>query len=202
MGQSANCNAKLGSATGEGVAELETDFIQFRSEGLRFKFKLAELTQVTAASGQLQLTTAGGVATLQLGEKAADRWADKILNPPSRLEKLGIEPMHSLLLEGDFDAVFLKEVKRNPVAPIKTCDFVLLAAGTRDDLSAIATLAKRMPSSAGLWVVYPKGVQQIRETDVIAAGRAAGLKDVKVMRFSERDTALKFVVPLAARKSK
>ena len=39
----------------------------------------------------------------------------------------------------------------------------------------------------------------VREMDVITGGRDAGLVDVKVARFSETLTALKFVIPLAER---
>jgi len=56
-----------------------------------------------------------------------------------------------------------------------------------------------MKGSAALWVVYPKGQKSITETDVIGAGRKAGLKDVKVVGFSASHTALKFVIPLERR---
>ena len=39
----------------------------------------------------------------------------------------------------------------------------------------------------------------IREVEVIERGRTAGLKDVKVASFSATHTALKFVIPVAAR---
>jgi hypothetical protein len=44
-----------------------------------------------------------------------------------------------------------------------------------------------------------KGQKHIREVDVIAAGRSAGLTDNKFCRFSETHTALRFVIPLARR---
>jgi hypothetical protein len=44
--------------------------------------------------------------------------------------------------------------------------------------------------------VYPKGVKEIREVEVIEAGRAAGLKDIKVCAFSATHTGLKFVFPV------
>jgi len=50
-----------------------------------------------------------------------------------------------------------------------------------------------------LWVVRPKGTADISDADVIAAGRKAGLVDVKVVRFSETHSAEKLVVPLAKR---
>jgi hypothetical protein len=48
-------------------------------------------------------------------------------------------------------------------------------------------------------VVYPKGVQTIREIEVLDAGRTAGLKDTKVASFSPTHTALRFVIPVSAR---
>jgi hypothetical protein len=63
----------------------------------------------------------------------------------------------------------------------------------------IAKLAKRLKGAAALWVVYAKGKKEITEGDVIRAGRAAGLKDVKVVGFSATHTALKFVIPVDAR---
>ena len=59
-----------------------------------------------------------------------------------------------------------------------------------------AALARQLKPKAALWIVYPKGRPEIREIDVLTAGRAAGLKDIKVVRFSETDTALKFVAPV------
>jgi hypothetical protein len=56
-----------------------------------------------------------------------------------------------------------------------------------------------MQGAAALWIVYPKGQKHITENDVLAAGRKAGLKDVKVVGFSPTHTALKFVIPLRSR---
>ena len=50
-----------------------------------------------------------------------------------------------------------------------------------------------------LWIVYPKGRKEITERQVLDAGRAAGLVDVKVVSFSASHTALKFVRPKAKR---
>jgi hypothetical protein len=56
-----------------------------------------------------------------------------------------------------------------------------------------------LKGAAALWIVYPKGQKDITENDVLAAGRKAGLKDVKVVGFSPTHTALKFVIPVARR---
>jgi hypothetical protein len=66
-------------------------------------------------------------------------------------------------------------------------------------LRRIPKLAASIHPAGALWVVYPKGVTEIREIDVIMAGREAGLKDVKVASFSATHTALKFVIPVEER---
>ena len=54
-------------------------------------------------------------------------------------------------------------------------------------------------SDGGIWVVSPKGDPTIRDVDVMAAAKAAGLVDVKVARWSDTHTALKLVIPKALR---
>ncbi len=61
-------------------------------------------------------------------------------------------------------------------------------------------LRTSLTPAGGIWVVAPKGVAEITEADVLAAGRKAGLVDIKVVRFSATHTAHKFVVPKAQRR--
>ena len=201
MGYDATCLGVLGKESSEGKAQLETDFIQFRSDGFRFKVLLTDLSCVAAAGEFLELKFGGKKARLQLGERRAARWAEKILNPPGRLDKLGVKPGSTVCLVGEFDATFTRELAGRQ-ADLAESDFIFLAAPAKSTLSQVVSLAKRMRPDAGLWIVYPKGRTEIREIDVINAGRAAGLKDVKVVRFSDVDTTLKFVIPIEARKSR
>jgi hypothetical protein len=48
-------------------------------------------------------------------------------------------------------------------------------------------------------VIRPKGRPEISERSVMAAGKAAGLVDVKVVAFSSTHTAEKFMIPVANR---
>ena len=102
------------------------------------------------------------------------------------------------------DGAFLKRLKeqKSAVVPGKIVDgvgWIFLTAETREGLGEVKKIAVRMKGSAALWVVYPKGQKSITETDVIGAGRKAGLKDVKVVGFSATHTALKFVIPMEKR---
>jgi len=198
MGQELVCRLRLGGRVLEGKAYLETDHLLFRGED-RVRIPFRDLTGVSVADGVLRLEFAGGPARLELGAAAA-KWADKILHPPTRASKLGIKPGLSVRVAGEFETEFLAEIEGlEKAAPRAMADLIFLAARERKALAEVAKLARRMRPAGALWVVYPKGSAGVRETEVITAGRAAGLKDVKVASFSASHTALKFVIPVNAR---
>ena len=101
-----------------------------------------------------------------------------------------------MALLGDFDADFLQELHRRGARVVPARDkppLVCFAARKTAELAKFAQHAAGLPHKGALWVIYPKGVQEIREIEVIEAGRAAGLKDVKMATFSSAHTGLKFV---------
>ena len=194
MGQELECKARIGRRTKmEGKAYLETDFVLFRGPE-RFKISFSELTGVKADGGLLKLEFAGGPAELELGA-AAEKWAHKILNPPSLMDKLGVKSAIEVRLIGDFEAGFPNQIaQRQAVVVTKgKCDLLFLLAGGSSELERIQKLKVNLKPGGALWVVYPKGVPDIKEIQVIQSGRVAGMKDVKVARFSATHTALKFV---------
>jgi hypothetical protein len=198
MGQEKACRLRRGGRTVEGKALLETDYLLFRGDE-RLKICFRDLTGVTAAGGVLRLDWGNGRAELELGP-AAEKWAHKILHPPSLLDKLGVKAGVSVRLDGRFDAEFAREIEAAGTrAARKLADLIFLSAPGTADLARIPGLTRKLNPAGGLWVIYPKGVETIREIDVIEAGRAAGLKDTKVVRFSSTHTGLRFTIPLAAR---
>jgi len=76
---------------------------------------------------------------------------------------------------------------------------MFFGAEDKEALARLKSLAPFLKKSGALWVVYPKGQSRITENDVLAAGRKAGLVDVKVVSFSATHTALKFVIPVSRR---
>jgi hypothetical protein len=149
----------------------------------------------------------GQTLALDLGAAAAPRWADKIRHPPSRLDKLGVRPTSRVSAIGPLDGDFLTElgeraaevVRGVPPAPV---DLIFYAAASHDDLGRLRALSARLHPSGALWIVRPKGGgASIGERDVMAAGKAAGLVDVKVAAFSTTHTAEKFVIPVALRQA-
>ncbi len=192
MGQELECTLRLGRRTLRGKAHLERDHLLFRGDE-RVKIPLEDLRKVEASGGVLKLDFDGGPAEFELGS-AAEKWARKILHPPSLLDKLGVKPGTAVKLLGEFDRDFLDQLKAAGAKLVSSDpELLFLRAETRRDLSGLTKSAKNRGSRAAIWVVYPKGVAVIREIEVLETGRAAGLTDVKVASFSRSHTALKFV---------
>jgi hypothetical protein len=217
VGSELMCKARFEKQTGEGKALLETSELIFRGP-FRLKIPFPQMKSVKAVDGELRVqfsdAAQGGKsarakplvlleASFALGP-LAEKWAHKILHPKTRMEKLGVKPGAKVSLLGELEASFegelaqvTKAVARGKVAPDAECIF--LSAPSAKGLARTTSLAKALKGAAALWIIYPKGREDITETDVIAAGRKAGLKDVKVVGFSATHTALKFVLPLDRR---
>jgi hypothetical protein len=120
------------------------------------------------------------------------------------IDKLGVKPGQKISVLGVEDAEFLKDLAaRVPDYSrgerIAGADLIFFSAEAKSDLAQMKSLGKLIQKDGAIWVVYPKGQKHIREVDVIAAGKSAGLTDNKVCRFSETQTALRFCIPLARR---
>ena len=119
----------------------------------------------------------------------------------TRSEKLGVKPGHTVLLVGVTDAHFIDELQSRGARITRTGspDVVFCAIESRAALQRLPALAKRIKRNGAVWTIRPKGSPLVSESDVMKAGKAAGLVDVKVVRFSETHTAEKFVIRLKDR---
>jgi Protein of unknown function (DUF3052) len=198
MGSEQLCTVRAEGKTSKGKALLETSEIIFRGD-FRLKIPFASLQSVVAKDGELRLEWENGSAIFELGDQAA-KWADKILHPKSTAAKLGIKPGLTISVCAIRDADFVHDLRASTKAFSNTkllqdSDLIFIGASEAADLGEIGGVTSSLAKNGALWIVYPKGKQQIKEVQVIEAGRAAGLVDVKVVKFSETHTALKFVRP-------
>jgi hypothetical protein len=120
------------------------------------------------------------------------------------IDKLGVKPGQKVAVLGVESAEFLADLAaRVPEYSrgerIPGADLVFFSAESKSDLSHLKSLAKSIDRNGAVWVVYPKGRTHIREVDVIAAGKSAGLIDNKVCSFSATHTALRFCIPVVNR---
>ncbi|MCU1273448.1 MAG: hypothetical protein JWO48_879 [Bryobacterales bacterium] len=203
MGQEKTCKLRLGKKLTEGKALLESEELIFRGKDLRLKIPFRQMSAIEAKDGWLRLNFSEGAAAFELGGHAA-KWAEKIRNPKSLIDKLGIKPEHRVSVLGVRDEAFRRELQSRTgnASDFKVAsdsDMIFLAADTTDDLSRMRALQASLKSNGAIWVVYPKGQKHITEAGVLAAGKQAGFVDVKVASFSPTHTALKFVIPVDRR---
>jgi hypothetical protein len=201
MGYDAACTLRFEGRTIRGKAVLEQHELIVRGEE-RVVIPIKSVTSAIAKDGALTLRFGRKSAVLEIGTDAA-KWAKRIMNPPSRLDKLGATSGMSALLTGAPHADLLEELKSRGVvvsaAARGTFALIFYGAEHRDDLHKLSDLRRRLKSDGALWVIRPKGSKAITEAEVMSAGKQAGLVDVKVASFSETHTAEKFVIPVAAR---
>jgi hypothetical protein len=198
MGDEVNCALTQGGKSSTGRALLETTEILFRGGDVRLNIPLSSIAEARAQDGELRLRTKDGQFTFELGPRA-EKWREKIANPKSLIDKLGVKPGERVTLIGRFPAEFSASLKKHgaqlaaPEASV-VCPWIFFAAESRDDLADIKRVTKSVKGATALWIVYPKGQKHITEADVRSSGLACGLTDIKVASFSPAHTALKFVL--------
>jgi hypothetical protein len=190
MGKEAHVDARLGDGVDAGRLQYEPPKLIFRGAARRV-FEGSALAGVRAEGGDLVVED----ARFALGEKQARSWADAILNPKSRLDKLGVKAGQRVGALNLDDADFAAELatRAPPVYPPVALDILFYGADSADELARIGDLIPRLADRGALWVVSFKGkLLKVKDTEVMAAAKAAGLVDSKVCAFSDTRTALKF----------
>lgn len=205
MGLEAKCTVRIGRDNFAGRAHLDSEKLTIRGK-LKLEFALKNIRSASVHRDRaLRLTPATGVLALDFGDSsAAEKWARKIRSPKNLLDKLGVKPDSRVAILGVDDPGFLGQLRRRLTALADevrdNLDFVFYAADSPVELAKLSTLKRRLQPAGAIWVVSRKGkAATIRDTDVMQAARTAGLADNKVCSFSATHTALKLVIPLAAR---
>jgi len=121
------------------------------------------------------------------------------------LDKLGVRPGAKVAVVHLNDPSFsrlLRSRTTDVVAgkPRLPCDIVFMGVTRPEDLKRIAGVKTWIEPNGAIWVIRPKGpTSPIRDTDLIAAGLAAGLVDNKIASFSDTQGAMRFVFRLRDR---
>ena len=201
MGNEATCRVEIGDERGEAKVLLETEELIVRG-AVRAKISFRDARDVAAENGVLQLRWNDRDVRLHVGAYAA-KWAEKIRNPKSVLDKLGVKAEQKISLAGSFDDDFVAQLGARGADVSKRLrvesDVIFLTAAKREELARLPKLRESLAPAGAIWVIRPKGIEAITESDVMAAGKAAGLVDVKVVKFSDSHTAEKLVIPVSSR---
>jgi hypothetical protein len=201
MGFDTTCSATYKKQTSVGRAQLEGDHVLFRGD-FRVKLTLQSISDVSTTGGVLSLKGPDGTLALSLGP-AAEKWAAKIANPPSRMQKLGVKAGMKVSVIGvadpDFEAELTAAGADVSSRLRKESGQVYLAIESAKDLERFRAVLPSLAQDGAVWAIRRRGLKDASEAATMAAGIAAGLVDVKVARFSETHTAEKFVRPVKSR---
>jgi hypothetical protein len=205
MGTEMRVEAKYRRASYRVKLHLDGQKLDLRDE-LKLSIPLKEVRQAVAKDGQLTITWNDDKIALDVGDKA-ERLADKILHPPSLLDKLGIKPKSTVSIVGLDDKSFLQDLRGRTNAvtdgSVKPqSDVVIMLATRRTNLDRLKTLRRSLKSDGAIWVLWKKGLKDanaVKEDDVRNTAKTHGLVDVKVASFSDELSALKLVIPRALR---
>ena len=198
MGREAICTAHHNGQSVAGKLRLET--VDLRLSGaLKLKVPLSSITSATAKDGVLHVVWPEGEARFELGA-AAEKWARDITTPKSLLDKLGVKAGHNVGVLGFEAPEFIADLEAKGARVTAgeagdAADIIFVRVEEPGELNVLQRLAESIAKDGAIWVVTPKKRPQIADTVVMAAGKEAGLVDVKVASFSDTHTALKFVIP-------
>jgi hypothetical protein len=200
MGREATGSIRTADGKGTAKVLLETDELIFRGD-VRAKVPFPTLTTIEPGPKGLRLAWPDGDATVDLPEAEAARWADRIQNPPSLLDKLGVKDGTRVAVLDVDDAAFTAELGERSVERVGAgpADVVVWALDAAADLGRLPSLIEWIHPAGALWAVWRKGRKELTENHVRDAALGAGLVDVKVARFSATHSALKLVVPKGKR---
>jgi hypothetical protein len=121
------------------------------------------------------------------------------------IDKLGVKPGARVALINIHDTEFRRLLAERTQAitegePLPATDLVFFGIDDGTELQQLGFLRRRIVPNGAIWVVSLKGKQAVvRDTEVMAAGKASGLVDNKVVAFSPSHTALRLVIPRAMR---
>jgi hypothetical protein len=131
---------------------------------------------------------------------------EKVYTKPV-LDKLGVRPGMRIAIvgavdpDGSFRAQLADRTSDVTVGrPKADTDLVFLAADSHAELVDLAAFRARIRPAGAIWVVSRKGrASTLRDVEVMAAAKEAGLVDNKVVAFSPTHTSIRLVIPLALR---
>jgi hypothetical protein len=192
MGKEAEVRAIFAEGEETGRLQYEAPRLTFRGAQRRV-FQGEDLMGIRAEDADLVL--AGG-ARFTLGERGAASWAQAIANPKTRLDKLGVKPGMRVAVVNVADEALAGELAaRNagPVNDLADLDILVYGADSPAELDRIPELVAALADKGALWIASRKGkAATLKDVEVMAAAKAHGLVDNKVVGFSETLTALRF----------
>ena len=204
MGTELVTTVKIGSKKLEAKVLIESNTLIIR--GVERKvIPLQHMQSVSLKSGTILFSFEKESYQIVLGDRA-EKWFEKIKNPKSVMDKIGIKSDSTVAIINISDFNFINDVKKLTKKitinkSLKNTDIIIGEANNPVEAEKRFSLKKYLQSNGAIWIVSRKGKSaSIKDVEVMEIGRNYGFVDVKVVSFSESHTALKFVIPVNDRK--
>ncbi|MBI2427865.1 MAG: DUF3052 family protein [Ignavibacteriales bacterium] len=203
MGTEVTTKVTIGTERTEAKVLLETNAIIIRGP-LKMTIPFSDMKSLASKNGLLSFSVKGKKVAISVGEKAG-KWLEKIKNPKSVLDKLGVTTDSKVSVINFKDENFLIDIQKKADAvalgkAAKDSDLIFYEANSRKEVEQLSSLKKYLKPNGGIWVLSLKGkLATIKDIEIMKIGKKCGLVDTKVVGFSETHTALKFVIPLSQR---
>lgn len=196
MGLETKCQARIGGEDWvAGKLHVDSVAISFAARGVKWSANLDGKLKAKTNEGQLVVGSGKSSATFALGD-AAEKWLDKVLHPPSRLDKLAIKPDQTCFLSAGLDKDFLDELANSGTETTKSIAkatiAIVLIESAADLTKASRTVSSAQPKTQ-FWFLWPKGVSEVTQADVMAMAAEAGMGPSKACSFSDRLSAMRFL---------
>ena len=115
----------------------------------------------------------------------------------SRMDKIGVKGGMRVAVMGVADPTFSAELAEKgavPATALADLDLLFYAADSAEQLARVDALVPMLAEKGALWIVSRKGrAATVKDVEVMAAAKAHGLVDNKVVAFSPTLTSLRFV---------
>ena len=194
MGLEAKTTAIVGRKRFAGELHLDSKSLTFKSSDFKWVAELGKSIAANATKDRLIVEQDGKQTSFEVGP-SAQKWVDKILNPPNRITKLGVKPDDKLWVSAGFQKSFKDELKRRGATikrSIKHCDLAFWKVTHRDQLFEFKDLADELPDGINIWIIWTKGCKSIGQTDVMTRAKALGFGPSKTAAFDEDHSSMRF----------
>jgi hypothetical protein len=205
MGWEAKCRVEAAGTVFRADVHLDSKELTIRaSKRKTLVVALADMVNIASKTGWVEFAADAGAVRMELG-KDAERWALKMRYPKQRLEKLGVKAGMKIVVLGIDESDFLAELSTSG-ATIGSrltdgCDLIFYGVHDPAQLSELKRLRTRIAPAGAIWIVRTKGKgAAVSEGAVRDAAKQASLVDIKVVSFSETQSAEKLVIPVSLRK--
>ena len=196
MGLEIKCDALHNGEPFTGKLYVDSEQLKYSGPGISWFLALSAPFRCAVEGEFLHIVVGATKLRFHIGPDVS-KWEKKILHPPTLGDKLGLKPGTRVWLDGTFPPALKSSLElKECVECKKTVDanLAFLILDHKKQLPKIRKLKDRLSPHTPIWILYPKGIDEIKESDVMNEAALCGLGPSKIASFDDRLTAMRYGV--------